>query len=107
MDVLILLKNYPAVMAGLFFVLGACLGSFLNVLIYRIPLKREWVRTPSSCPSCGHSLGALDLVPILSWVFLRGRCRYCRAPVSKKYPLVELASGLVFAAIALIIFYRP
>jgi len=104
MDSLYLLESNPAVMAGLFFVFGACIGSFLNVLLYRIPQGREWVKTPSACPKCGHALSAADLIPILSWAFLRGRCRYCRAPVSKKYPLVETASGLSFAILGWLIF---
>jgi len=94
----------PAAKAGLFFVLGACLGSFLNVLLYRIPRGREWVKTPSACPSCGHKLGTLDLIPILSWILLRGKCRYCSAPVSARYPVIEALCGAAFAALAFISF---
>lgn len=94
------LEFTPLAKAGVFFWVGACVGSFLNVLIYRIPRGHEWVRTRSACPSCGHILGAGDLIPIMSWVALRGRCRYCKTRVSAQYPLVEAATGAAFAAVA-------
>ncbi|HEX2864245.1 MAG TPA: prepilin peptidase [Deinococcales bacterium] len=81
------------------FALGAVLGSFGNVVSYRLPRGESLVSPPSHCPNCGHRLGALDLVPVLSWVFLRRRCRYCRAPISARYPIGELLMGLVFLAI--------
>lgn len=80
--------------------LGAIIGSFSNVLIYRIPRGESVVFPPSRCPSCGRRLGALDLVPILSWAALGGRCRSCRSPISPRYPVVELLSALGYAAIA-------
>ena len=77
------------------FVIGACIGSFLNVCIYRWPLERSILRPRSRCPQCGNQLAWFENVPILSWVALRGRCRCCDEPISAMYPLVELvvASG--------------
>ncbi|MCD8360428.1 MAG: prepilin peptidase [Acidaminococcaceae bacterium] len=72
----------------LYFVLGIVIGSFLNVCIYRLPLGISVVKPPSACGSCGHRLGPLDMVPVLSYIFLRGRCRYCKAPYSSHYLLV-------------------
>ena len=77
--------------------LGLCLGSFVNALVWRIHEKKEWVKGRSQCPNCGHELAASDLVPVLSWLWLKGRCRYCKKPISAQYPLVELAAGLSFA----------
>lgn len=82
-------------LAQLFAVLYATvIGSFIAAAAVRIPENRS-VMVPSSCPRCGHRLGPLDLVPVLSWVFLRGRCRHCGAAISPVYPLVELISGLL------------
>ncbi len=82
------------------FVIGAVVGSFLNVVVYRLPAGESVVHPPSRCPSCGHRLGPLDMVPILSWIAFRGRCRYCGAPVSARYPLVEALTGAAFAMAA-------
>ncbi|WP_293169897.1 prepilin peptidase [Oceanithermus sp.] len=82
------------------FVLGAVIGSFLNVVIYRLPKGESIVHPPSHCPACGHRLGPVDMVPILSWIAFRGRCRYCGAPVSARYPLVEGLTGALFALAA-------
>lgn len=84
---------YTALVLGL---LGLCLGSFVNALVWRLKNNRDWVNDRSECVHCHHKLGALDLVPVLSWVMLRGRCRYCKKPISAQYPLVELAVGTVF-----------
>lgn len=78
--------------------LGLCIGSFLNVCVYRIPLKMSIARGSSICPHCRHALGPLDLVPLFSYFFLRGRCRYCGGPISPRYPIVELLTGLLFVA---------
>lgn len=78
------------------FILGLCVGSFLNVCIYRIPVGKSVVSPPSSCPSCGNRLQAAEMVPVLSYIFLKGKCRHCRAPISIQYPLVELATGIVW-----------
>lgn len=81
------------------FLFGLCIGSFLNVVVYRLPRGESLVRPPSHCPACGTRLGALDLVPLLGYMFLRGRCRYCGARISPRYPLVEMATGLLFTAV--------
>ncbi len=81
------------------FVFGLVLGSFLNVCIDRIPSGESIVRPPSHCDVCGRRLLARDLIPIVSYLMLRGRCRYCAAPVSWRLPLVELASGVLFAGL--------
>ena len=84
-------------LAGL---LGLLVGSFLNVVVHRVPAGLSVVRPGSRCPGCGHGIAARDNVPGLSWLLLRGRCRHCGAPISWRYPLVELATGLLFAAVA-------
>lgn len=81
-------------------VLGALIGSFTNVLIYRIPRGESVAFPPSHCPNCDHQLGVLDLVPVLSWAFLRGRCRYCGHPISSRYPIVELITAIGYLAVA-------
>ena len=80
----------------LFFLFGLAMGSFLCVCIDRLPDKRSIVRPPSSCEACGHKLSLLDLVPIISYLVLRGRCRYCRAKIPYNVLLVELATGGLF-----------
>ncbi len=81
------------------FIFGLIIGSFINVLIYRIPEGRNIVAPPSSCTSCGKRLAAPDLVPVFSYIFLRGRCRYCGGRISPRYPLIELLTALVFIAL--------
>lgn len=71
------------------FIFGTIIGSFLNVCIYRIPKEESIAYPPSHCGSCGHNLKVWDLVPIFSWLFLKGKCRYCGEKVSKQYPLIE------------------
>lgn len=80
----------------LFFVLGAVFGSFANVLIYRLPQKIPFAKERSVCTSCNHILGFIDLIPILSYFFLRGRCRFCKARFSFSYPLVEVLVAVLF-----------
>ena len=82
------------------FVLGAMIGSFLNVVVYRLPLGRSPAAGRSHCPACGSQILAKDNVPVLSWLLLRGRCRSCDAPISSRYPLVETGCGLVFLSLA-------
>lgn len=89
---------YVALSAGL---LGAVLGSFLNVCIYRWPKELSVVRPRSRCGSCGTPVAAYDNIPLVSWLVLRGRCRHCRAPISVQYPLIELATALIWAFTAL------
>ncbi|WP_224243974.1 prepilin peptidase [Hyalangium gracile] len=80
------------------FVLGLCVGSFLNVVIARVPHGESVVHPRSRCPKCGHSLSWYENIPLISWLALRGRCRNCKAPISIRYPLVELLVGLLFLA---------
>jgi leader peptidase (prepilin peptidase)/N-methyltransferase len=82
-------------------VLGLAVGSFLNVVIYRVPRKESVVRPRSHCPSCGTQLADRDNIPVLSWVLLRGRCRTCGERISARYPLVELATAALFVAVGL------
>lgn len=84
---------------SLIFLLGAAVGSFLNVVIYRIPSGRSLLYPPSRCPSCLTSLRAYDNIPILGWLLLRGQCRYCHAPISWRYPAIELLVGGLFVLI--------
>lgn len=76
--------------------LGLVFGSFYNVVAYRVPRGESLAAPPSHCPQCGHRLGALELVPVLSFLWQRGRCRHCGSRVSWRYPLVEAATGLLF-----------
>ncbi|HYQ76882.1 prepilin peptidase [Cellulomonas sp.] len=80
-------------------VLGLAIGSFLNVVVWRVPRGASVARPPSACPRCGHSIRARDNVPVLSWLLLRGRCRDCAAPISARYPLVEAGTAALFAGV--------
>jgi len=80
------------------FVTGLVVGSFLNVVIARVPLEQSIVRPRSRCPKCGHVLAWYENIPLLSWLALRARCRGCSAPISMRYPLVELLTGLLYFA---------
>ena len=86
--------------------MGTAVGSFLNVCIHRLPLGLSLVWPASHCPSCGAGVKPYDNVPIASYIWLRGRCRSCRAPISIKYPLVELTTGLLFLG-AFLLFDSP
>ncbi len=88
-------------LAALCGLLGLLIGSFLNVVIWRVPRGESVVRPPSACPGCGSRIRARDNVPVASWVLLRGRCRDCSEPVSARYPLIELLTGAVFSVLAL------
>ncbi len=79
-----------------FAALGLCIGSFLNVVIHRLPRGASVVTPPSRCPGCNYQLRWSDNVPVLSWLFLRGRCRKCAAPISIRYPIVEILTMLMF-----------
>lgn len=89
-----------AALAGL---LGLVVGSFLNVVVHRVPAGRSVVRPRSACPACGHEVRTRDNVPVVSWLVLRGHCRDCGAPISARYPLVELGTGVLFAATFLVL----
>lgn len=84
------------------FLFGLIIGSFLNVCIYRIPRGESVVSPPSSCPNCGNRLRFPDLIPVFSYICLKGRCRTCGNPISFKYPLIELLTGFLF----LLMYYR-
>lgn len=77
-------------------VVGVCVGSFLNVLIYRIPKGEEFVKTPSHCMRCGHSLAWYENIPIVSWLLQGGKCRACGVKLSAQYPVVEAANGAMW-----------
>lgn len=95
--------EYAILVYPLVFLYGILVGSFLNVCIYRIPKHESIVTVPSHCMSCGYGLKWYDLVPVFSWLCLRGRCRKCKAPISVQYPLIEAANGMLWL---LIIFLR-
>lgn len=78
------------------FLLGLCVGSFCNVLIYRLPRGEEFVRTPSHCMSCGHGLKWYELIPVLSWIAQGGKCRKCGVKLSVQYPIVEALNGIMW-----------
>ncbi len=127
-EVLLYLQQSPYVFTAVVFLFSLCVGSFLNVVVYRLPLmmERSWKeeyqeyfspelssnesqsKTPvfnlavprSACPHCQHQLSALDNIPLLSYLLLKGKCRYCRAPVSLRYPLLELGTAIVSAVVA-------
>jgi leader peptidase (prepilin peptidase) / N-methyltransferase len=82
-------------------ILGLAFGSFLNVVIWRVPAGRSLVRPGSACPNCGAAISPRDNVPILSWLMLRGKCRHCAEPISARYPLVEAFTAVSFGLVAL------
>lgn len=90
----------PLVTCAGFYILGTCVGSFLNVLALRSLKEQSIIWPPSYCPNCQHRLSPLDNVPVISWLLLRGKCRYCSAPIHWQYPVVEVVTGITFAAIA-------
>jgi leader peptidase (prepilin peptidase)/N-methyltransferase len=84
-----------------FAAMGAVIGSFLNVCILRLPAEQSVVSPPSRCPKCGNGVKWYDNIPVLSWLILRGRCRNCGNPISIQYPLIELATALIWAWMAM------
>ncbi len=86
------------------FIVGACIGSFMNVVIFRVPRKLNIAKGRSFCPGCGRTLTASDLIPILSWVFLGGKCRTCKCNISARYPLGEALCG-IFAVLSVFLFH--
>jgi leader peptidase (prepilin peptidase)/N-methyltransferase len=88
-----------ALVAAISGVYGLVIGSFLNVVIWRVPRKESIVRPPSHCPGCDAKIANRDNIPVVSWLLLRGRCRNCGTAISARYPLVELFTGVMFAAV--------
>lgn len=97
MDILIAL-----LVSVIVFVLGASIGSFINVVVYRLPARLSVLKPRSRCPHCLHQLGLRDNIPVFGWLWLWGCCRYCKRPISIRYPLVEAATGLLF----LLVFWK-
>jgi leader peptidase (prepilin peptidase) / N-methyltransferase len=91
------MASAPEILAG--GLLGAVIGSFLNVVAHRVPLGESLVSPGSHCPGCGAPVRPYDNVPVISWLVLRGRCRNCGMRISPRYPLVELATAIAFAAV--------
>lgn len=95
---IISIDNIFTVFAGLF---GLCIGSFLNVVIWRVPLGKSIVSPPSACPGCGKEIEPIDNIPVLSYLLLKGKCRNCSMTISPKYPITELVTGVLFGLAAL------
>jgi leader peptidase (prepilin peptidase)/N-methyltransferase len=89
------------------FAFGCCIGSFLNVVIYRMPLDKSLIRPASSCPSCGQAIRFYDNVPLVSWLVLCGKCRDCKARISPRYFIIELLTGAVFLGLFVLYFRSP
>jgi leader peptidase (prepilin peptidase)/N-methyltransferase len=92
-----ILDTTQILVAGLF---GLLIGSFLNVVIYRLPRGQSLVTPPSTCPGCGSRIRPIDNIPVLSWILLGAKCHKCGAPISIQYPIVELATGFLFVLVA-------
>lgn len=90
------------ILTAFLFLAGLCIGSFLNVCIWRIPRDESIVWPGSHCPSCNHALSVWENLPVISWLFLRGRCHHCHAPITARYLLVELLTALLFLALWLL-----
>lgn len=95
----LLLLSMQTLIAVWIFVLGTCFGSFLNVVIYRLPAGMSLGRPKSRCPRCETPLAARDNIPVLGWLLLRGKCRYCQLPIAARYPLIETTCGIIFLAL--------
>lgn len=83
------------------FIIGLLIGSFATLAIYRIPIGENITHKRSFCPNCNHKLGFLDLIPVFSYVFLKGKCRYCSKKIGKRYIFIEICSGIIFLSFAL------
>jgi leader peptidase (prepilin peptidase)/N-methyltransferase len=86
------------------FVFGCCIGSFLNVVVYRLPRDKSIVSPPSACPSCGRHIRFYDNIPLISWLVLGRKCRYCKTPISARYFVIELLTGVVFLGLFILYF---
>jgi leader peptidase (prepilin peptidase)/N-methyltransferase len=89
------------ILVALVGVTGLAIGSFLNVVVYRVPAGMSVVHPRSACPNCGHEISARENIPVVSWLMLRGKCSGCSAPISKRYPIVELAGAVAFVLVAI------
>ncbi|HEY9702383.1 MAG TPA: prepilin peptidase, partial [Allocoleopsis sp.] len=78
------------------FGLGSAIGSFLNVVIYRIPAGLSILHPPSRCPHCKHQLGITENIPVFGWLLLQGKCKHCHSPISIRYPIIETVTGILF-----------
>lgn len=94
-------KKLSTILYIFMFAIGATLGSFYTLAVYRIPLKQDITHTRSYCPKCNHKLNFWDLIPILSYIFLGGKCRYCKEKIRPRYLILEISSGLVFLLYAM------
>lgn len=101
------LMGLQATFSVFMFAFGACLGSLINVLVYRLPRGMDVIFSPSRCPACETPLTWRENIPIFGWLFLYGRCRFCRSKISAEYPLVEFLVAFLFAAAYLIYFVMP
>ena len=90
------------VLYPIIFLYGIVIGSFLNVCIFRIPKEESIVTVKSHCMSCGHDLKWYDLFPLFSWLFLRGKCRYCGAKISVQYPIIEAVNGILYVVVFIV-----
>ncbi|HWL07597.1 MAG TPA: prepilin peptidase [Planctomicrobium sp.] len=90
------IRTTSFIVAGWFFTLGATIGSYLNVVVYRVPRRESLIGKPSSCPQCNHRIETRDNIPVLGWLLLNGRCRHCQSPISARYPVVEFLTGSLF-----------
>ncbi|WP_135551049.1 prepilin peptidase [Paenibacillus cymbidii] len=95
-----ILEEHQTILVAVVAIFGLLIGSFLNVVAIRVPKRESIAFPPSHCMHCKHRLGPLDLVPVLSWLLLRGRCRYCHGAISPQYPAGEAATALLFAFMA-------
>lgn len=87
-----------------FFIFGLIIGSFLNCLLYRLEKSEDFIAGSSYCPKCKHPLSWKDLIPVVSWIFLKGKCRYCKQKISIEYPLIEFVTGILFVLASLFVF---
>lgn len=95
------IQNLPMLIDIFVFFIGAAVGSVVNALSYRLPNNLSWLHGRSKCPKCKHELGFLDLIPLLSYLGLSGKCRYCKKPIGIRYFLVELVIAIMFVVISL------
>ncbi len=106
-EIATLIEQHPGFSAVWVFVFGAIIGSFLNVVVYRLPRGLSLNYPPSRCPKCEHGIRWYHNVPIIGWLMLRGKCYDCGNKISPRYPLVELLTGLMFVGLAYVDVYVP